>query len=174
MKPTITFTTAIILCFTILSCKDAKEETIVPKTKTYDKLQKANWFLGEWSNYMPEAEMTERWKKVNDSVYNGESYIVINEKDTVFAEKMSLEEVNGNLSYIVTVANQNNTEPVRFDMTSANDTLIVFENEHHDFPTKITYTKVGDDTLVAEIWGTKDGKPSSEKFTMKKHPVVIQ
>jgi hypothetical protein len=46
---------------------------------------------------------------------------------------------------------------------------LVFENPKHDYPKKITYTKINDDSLVAEISGILDGKPSSEKFSMKKN-----
>ena len=46
----------------------------------------------------------------------------------------------------------------------------MFENPGHDFPKKISYTKITNDSLVAEISGQQQGKPASEKFAMKKKP----
>jgi len=156
----------------LLACKkepQLQEQFIEAQpTKEYANLQKTNWFLGEWGNTSTEGELTERWKKTNDSVFSGESYFVTKGKDTVFAELIKLEEADGKVAYIVTVPNQNNGEAVRFEMTSISDSHIVFENPHHDFPNKIVYNKVGNDSLVAEIFGTKKGKPASEKFAMKK------
>lgn len=168
LNTTLLFATALTL---LLSCKretqaDAPAEAT--PAKTYASLEKASWFIGEWGNKSAEGELTERWKKENDSVYHGESYFVVGGKDTVFKEHVRLEEANGILAYIVTVPNQNNGEAVRFEMTSVKDNQIVFENPKHDFPNKVVYNKVGNDSLVAEIFGTQKGKPSTEKFAMKK------
>ncbi len=169
MKQNITLATA-ILCGLLFSCKEAaKNETPIPqKAKTYTQLEKARWVLGEWGNTTPEGELTERWKQENDSVYTGETYFVTGGKDTVFSESIRLEEVNGKLTYIATVPGQNNGKPVAFEMTSATENQIIFENPQHDFPSKITYNKISLDSMVAVISGTKDGKPASEQFAMKK------
>lgn len=152
----------------LASCnKEAKKEAVA-ETKTYDQLEKASWLLGEWGNKSPEGELTERWKRENDSVFKGESYFVTGDKDTVFAETIVLDETDEKLAYTVTVPDQNNAKPVRFKMTSITDGQIVFENPKHDFPAKITYKKIGNDSLKAEISGMRDGKPSSEIFAMKK------
>jgi hypothetical protein len=45
---------------------------------------------------------------------------------------------------------------------------LVFENPKHDYPKKITYTQITEDSLEAEISGILEGKASSEKFSMKK------
>jgi hypothetical protein len=101
-------------------------------------------------------------------VYHGESYFVVGSRDTVFSEHVRLEDANGKLAYIVTVPGQNNEQPVHFEMTSSNESQVIFENPQHDFPNKIIYNKVGNDSLVAEISGIKKGKPALEKFRMKK------
>lgn len=171
MKLNITLLPAAALVL-LASCKKETTETQsvaeAPTKKIYTNIAKAGWFLGEWGNSSKEGELTERWKKENDSVYHGESYFVVGGKDTVFAEHVKLEDANGKLAYIVTVPGQNNGQPVRFEMTSANESQIIFENPQHDFPSKIIYNKVGSDSLVAEISGTEKGKPKSEKFKMKK------
>jgi hypothetical protein len=53
-------------------------------------------------------------------------------------------------------------------MTKSNENEITFENPKHDFPNKIVYTKITNDSLVAVIYGKKDGKEMRENFPMKK------
>jgi len=157
-----------IVMMTTISCK---KETVMEKTaqpgKRFAALEKANWFLGRWENNAPEGNLSEIWKKQNDSTFSGESYFVI-KNDTVFAETVSLEEQNGKLSYVVTVPNQNDAKPVAFELTSSEANTLIFENPKHDYPNKIIYNQVGTDSLVAEIRGRKDGKEKNEFFRMKK------
>lgn len=157
-----------IVMMTTISCK---KETVIEKTeqpeKQFTALEKANWFLGRWENNSAEGNLSEIWTKENDSTFSGESYFVI-KNDTVFAEKVSLEERNGKLSYVVTVPNQNDAKPVAFELTKNSTQKLIFENPKHDFPNKIIYNQVGSDSLVAEIRGMKDGKEKKEFFKMKK------
>jgi hypothetical protein len=157
----------ILITLIIFSSCKKEVKTEIP-VKAYPSLAKAKWFIGEWGNKSAEGELTERWKKENDSVYLGESYYVVGQNDTVFAEHVRLEEANGKLSYIVTVPGQNKELPVSFEMTSATGTQITFENPKHDYPNKIIYNLVEKDSLIAEISGLKNGKPNTERFVMKK------
>ena len=170
MKQNITII-AVLIGSLVISCKETPKKTdasAVPDTRMYSQLEKAEWFLGEWGNVTPEGELTERWKQENDSVYLGESYFVMNGKDTVFAETVRLEETGGKLKYIVTVPGQNNGQPVPFEMTSATENQLVFENSQHDFPSKIIYNKITADSIMAEISGMQKGKPASQQFALKK------
>jgi hypothetical protein len=168
MKTTINLASAIALCL-LLSCKTdppkAAAETSSPTTALHTNLEKADWLLGKWGNTSSDGELTESWQKANDSVYNGESYF-ISGKDTLFSETIVISDVNGKMVYTPTVKGQNDEKPVRFDMTSINDSTIVFGNPAHDYPTKIVYNKISTDSLVAEISGMQKGKPVSEKFKM--------
>ena len=148
-----------------VSCKkqDKKENSI----KEYNQLKKASWFLGNWENNSKEALFKENWSQKNDSSYFAESFVIV-EKDTVFYEKVDLVETNDSLVYIVSVKDQNKEKPVSFYMTKSSEKELVFENPKHDFPTKIVYTKITNDSLVAAIYGKKDGKEMSELFPMKK------
>jgi len=159
----------LIAASVIVSCKNTNEKPADTSTpKSYSQIKNADWFIGVWDNTSAEGELTERWKKVNDSVYHGESYYVIAGKDTVFSETVELEETKGKLTYTVTVPNQNDEQPVSFEATSITGNQIIFKNPEHDFPNKIVYNKIGNDSLVAEIFGHKNGKPATEKFAMKK------
>lgn len=167
MKRNITLLAAAILLF---SCKENKEqatETTEEPVKSYSQLEKAQWLLGSWENASPEGNLSENWEKTNDSVYAGHTYFVIG-KDTVFTESITLVEANGKLAYVTAVSDQNGGKAIRFEMTSGTEDQLVFENPKHDFPQKITYNKITNDSLVAEISGMKEGKPSTEQFAMKK------
>ena len=156
----------------LLSCKENKETTSDISNKVQPKaftaIEKAAWLTGNWGHTTPEGALTEKWVKVNDSVMHGESYFVVDAKDTVFAETIELAETKGKLVYTVTVPGQNNEQPVPFEMTSATENQMVFENPAHDYPNKIVYNKINNDSLVAEISGMQKGKPASEQFAMKR------
>lgn len=171
MKRT-TLLSAALFCSLIFSCKKENTETETApaqtESKQYGQLEKNNWLIGSWGHTSPEGTLAEKWTKANDSVYKGESFFIIG-KDTVFAEYIDLIEANGKLTYTVSVKGQNNEEPVPFEMTSSDENKTVFENPKHDFPNKITYTKINNDSLVAVISGMQKGKPATETFAMKRH-----
>lgn len=134
-------------------------------TETQTLMKKTAWLVGEWRNFSPEGNATEVWVKENDSTLNGKSCFVIG-GDTVSSESLSLVERNNQLYYIPVVRDQNNGQPVEFALTSSTDKQLVFENPQHDFPTKITYTRITDDSLVAEISGMNKGQPASQQYPM--------
>lgn len=145
------------LCAILASCNN----------KTYPELDKAKWLLGDWEHTIPEGRFTESWEQANDSVYAGKSFFIA-EKDTTFAEYIQLTEDNGKLKYIVSVKGQNGEEPVAFTLTQASDSQLVFENPQHDFPDKIIYRKISADSVVAEISGLQNGRPSAEVFPLER------
>lgn len=166
-------TTLLLAAFAVVSCQERNEssaqygEPQEIETKTYEQLEKVNWLVGEWGNTSKEGNLTETWKQENDSTLLGESYVTI-EIDTVFYEKVVLQQKNDSLFYTVKAKGQNNEKPVSFYLSSASGNQLVFENPKHDFPNKITYNKISNDSLVAEIFGMKEGKESKESFPMKK------
>lgn len=151
------------------SCKkESQIEVLGIKTKKeFNLLNKANWFLGSWGNITKEATFKEVWNKNNDSSFVGESFVFV-EKDTVFYERMDLFQKNDSLILKISVKDQNKEKPVSFYLTKSNDKEVTFENPKHDFPTKIVYTKITNDSMVGAIYGKKNGKELSETFPMKK------
>lgn len=161
---------AIAITALVVSCqKKEKTETTAPEptAKTYALIDKASWLVGEWGNTSKEGVLTETWTRLNDSTLTAQTYFVTG-KDTVHTESVVLEQKMDSLFYIPTVKNQNDGKPVTFKLTSSTDQLLVFENPKHDFPQKITYNKVTNDSLVAAISGMKNGKESKESYPMKK------
>ena len=166
MKKSTGFISLIVLIFSasilmFISCQNKSE-------KKFDKLEKMNWLLGNWENEMPEGVLTETWTKENDSTFSGTTYFIINKKDTVHSEAIILSQLNDELVYRPTVKGQNNDEPVDFKLSSESENSFSFENPKHDYPQKIVYKKVNENSLVATISGIQQGKESSESYTMKK------
>jgi hypothetical protein len=155
-----------IVLFACSNQVDSNKETII-KSDDSIVMKQANWFLGSWQNKTSDGDFTEIWKQKNDSVYIGVSYVIV-KTDTVFYESISLEQKNKKWNYIVSVKNQNNEQPVSFEMTSMTPNQLVFENPSHDFPSKITYTKITQDSMVAKISGILKGKDQTEYFPMKR------
>ena len=73
-------------------------------------------------------------------------------------EKRLLEEVtivarDGKLFYIPIVSDQNNHQPVKFEITSSSTKEFTAENDEHDFPKRIHYKSINADSLYAKIDG---------------------
>lgn len=169
MKRTVTILSAIAFTTAFVSCQK-KETTSVegePTPKTFEQIEKANWLVGEWGSVSKEGTLTETWTKLNDSTLTGQTYFVVG-KDTVHSESIVLEQKGDSLYYVPTIKNQNEGKPVAFKNTNISDELMIFENKKHDFPQKITYNKISNDSLIAGISGMKDGKENKESYPMKK------
>lgn len=153
-------TTLLLLLLAIVSCKefDSNEK---------DKIKAARWLLGNWENNSADGNLSETWKKINDSTFQAQSYF-IKEKDTLHFETITLQQKGEQLTYSAAVKGQNEDKPVSFKLTTGTEKQLVFENPKHDYPQKISYTQITPDSLVAQISGMQQGKPSSEQFSMKK------
>lgn len=137
------------------------------KLQEKNTLKKAAWLIGTWENKTPKGSLYETWGKADEHSYSGKSYLV-KEQDTFVFENIRLVQEEEKLFYIPTVKGQNNNLPVRFASGTISETQLVFENPQHDFPQVISYTRIGADSLVAEISGIKNGQERRQAFPMKR------
>ncbi len=152
-------TTFIILIASLWAgCQKAQEPQM---------LAQSEWLLGNWENKAPEGHFLEQWNKADNEAFNGKSFFIVN-KDTLFSENIELTQKDGAVFYTATVKGQNNNQPVAFKLTSSKPGELVFENPKHDYPQRIVYRKINDDSLVAIISGTQQGKKSLEQFPLKR------
>lgn len=136
-------------------------------TKPKTNLNPAEWLIGTWQCTSAEGISYETWAKASEQEYVGKSYMLA-EKDTVVFENIRLVQEQDGLFYIPAVTDQNKGLPIRFAGTTFSANVFVFENPEHDFPQRISYTKIGADSLVAEISGKKDGQELKQSFPMKR------
>ena len=106
--------------------------------------------LGTWGMSTPNGKIIETWKKNGNNRYAGTSYMVSGTDTTIF-ETVTLEKTAAGVFYIVTAAGQNNEKPVSFQQTTARGNLFIFENPKHDYPRRISYEFVNNETLRAWI-----------------------
>lgn len=154
------YTLAFVAFLTIVSCKENENPA-------KDKIKTADWLIGNWENRLEQGTLSESWEKSNDSTFNGKSFF-IKDKDTLNNETIVLSQNGEDLFYIPVVQGQNNNEPVIFTMTKADAKQLVFENPKHDFPQRISYTKITKDSIVATISGVVNGKTKGESYPMKR------
>jgi hypothetical protein len=158
----------LIMLIAIVACNQKPNvKNLDSKTIPFAELQKASWLIGTWENNATAGNSTERWEKKNDSIFTGICFMIIG-SDTVSYETICLEQKGTALFYIPTVKNQNEGESVRFELTSSTTEQLVFENPTHDFPRKITYTQITNDSLLAVVSGPRNGKEHSIQFPMKR------
>lgn len=137
------------------------------QTAATAQISKAEWLAGTWENKTSRGITYETWKKVNAQELRGASYS-LKGTDTLFHETVRLLQKDDQLYYIPTVNGQNNGQPVRFALKEATDERLVFENPQHDFPQVVSYSRIGADSLVAKISGTRNGRFREAAFPMKK------
>jgi hypothetical protein len=130
-------------------------------------IQKLGWLLGSWNNVSSEGSLYEIWTQINDSAFSGHGFMIAG-NDTVFSEKISLEQKGNDLFYIPTVRDQNDGAAVSFKLISHDQGEFVFENKEHDFPQRIIYKSVPPDSLHARLEGTDKGSFRKEEFFLKK------
>lgn len=133
-----------------------------------EQLKNAEWLLGKWVNTTDEGESVEIWEKASDSTFHGLNYFVMN-GDTSFSEEIRLAVIHDTLYYIPIVRDQNSGQPIYFQLKSASADQLIFENEKHDFPQFISYTKVTGDSILAEISGEKSGIKKKVQFPMRRN-----
>lgn len=130
-------------------------------------MHNTEWLLGTWESKTSQGILYETWHKTDEHSFDAKSYY-LNNSGTLLFETIQLKEYEGRLLYIVSALKENNEKPVQFTSTNITPTNFIFENQLHDFPQVISYTKINSDSLVAEVPGKYNGETLKEQFTIKK------
>lgn len=167
----------VFLSVLMSSCKNDVErdnESLETPNKVeankYEKLNELQWLLGNWENEDDGMISKEKWSKTNDNTYKGMSFRLLR-SDTVFAEKMVLQEGNdGLIMTVTTLEGKKEVDPVSFKLVSPDKRKFIFENKNHDFPQRIIYTNPQKDKIHAWIEGDVLGEKQriDFHFTRKK------
>ncbi len=135
----------ITAAFVFIQCSNKKKESV----KT---VKQFNWLTGFWTMTEKDGTTTEQWENVNDSLMKGKSDFVKGDSIIPF-ETIRLFRRNKEFLYEAKAAGQNNELPVEFKITSFTDTSFIAENPQHDFPKRITYLLIGNDSIHAFVDG---------------------
>jgi hypothetical protein len=107
---------------------------------------------GTWKTERRSGSFYEVWQKQNDSTLTAFTYR-IKDNDTTKLETVVLSLRNGKIVYSPTTINQNNQQPVDFNLVQIAGGRFDFENKAHDFPQLISYEVRNGDSLYASISG---------------------
>lgn len=138
----------LICCF---SCSGSKTDL-----KNFDAL------AGDWKSVVGEDIFLESWK-MNNGRLEGEGYF-LNKKDTLFGERLVVDNIYGKLVYIADVKGQS---PILFTCKNNVENLWQFENMEHDFPQIIRYELKGD-SLWVRLTGIQDSTEHTETLMLIK------
>jgi Domain of unknown function (DUF6265) len=125
--------------------------------KEKDSMEPFKWVLGDWQTERKSGIMTESWKRLNDSSFEGKSYMTSREGAQKVLEEMQLVYRKKVYHFISAVPGQNKELPVSFAINDFSDKHFLAENPAHDFPRRIKYERMKQDSLHAWI----DGGPAN-------------
>jgi len=105
---------------------------------------------GAWMMEGNEKNFGESWTKLSDVSFRGLGYS-FRQKDTSFLEEVILTRKDGKWTYTPRTLGQGNGNPVTFTLTGSTQREYIFENPAHDFPKRIIYRFIGQDSIHASI-----------------------
>jgi hypothetical protein len=111
----------------------------------------------------PPTYIMEKWTSYPDSL-SGAGYS-LNGSDTVLTEYISIQMVNDKLTYIARPKGQ---AMVSFSLIESGNGKFVFENKANDFPQKLSYQKLPNDSLSITLDGVANGIDRSMTFKYEK------
>ncbi|MGB1308268.1 MAG: DUF6265 family protein [Oceanihabitans sp.] len=156
-----------ILLLSSTACINKKKDLVITP-KSYLQIEQLQWLVGNWTNITEKEQSFENWVKSNDSTLTAHSYTLV-KNDTVFAERVTLQQLDENqVAFTVVAYQQNNNQPVTFMLTSTKNKVFTFENPKHDFPSLIAYTNPVKDSIHAWIEGKINGNSRKVDFYFKK------
>lgn len=131
--------------------------TICISCNRQTELEKMNWLHGRWIGHSSDGVLfIELWNKKSEKLLLGQSFGMQSE-DTIYKEYPKMELIEGKLFYITNIPKV--ATPVLFKSTSIDNAGIVFENTENEFPQKVSYKKIGKDSLYIIF----EGKHNNEK-----------
>jgi hypothetical protein len=122
---------------------------------------------GSWRMKTAKGVTGERWKKVSNDELQNQAF-KINGKDTMLLERVQLVKKGNDVYYISMVQNQNDGKSVPFKLTESANNQFIFSNPAHDFPQRIVYQFVTQDSIHAWIDGQYNGKFIKQDFYYKR------
>jgi Domain of unknown function (DUF6265) len=129
-------------------------------------IAKLTWLAGNWRMERNNRVVDEQWMIPAGGVMLGMGRTVVKGKEVEHEFLQIREGPGGALFYIAMPSGQ---KEAAFQVKSQTDTSVVFENQLHDFPQRISYTLQPDGSLLAAIEGTSpDGEAKRIEFPYQK------
>jgi len=123
------------------------------------------WLEGEWTRESRRGTVTEEWKRVSDVTMEGTA-TVTSDGVTRVTEYLRIEVFGDEVFY--TAKPGENPLPTPFKLIESDGDRFLFENEDHDFPQRIIYTRDGEGGMTARIEGSVDGEQRGIDFQFRR------
>jgi len=138
--------------------------SICSQTSAVRSISDLSWMSGDWQSPAgSRSQVEEHWTKPAGASMMGMSRTIVGEKTAEF-EYLRIEQRTDGVYYVAHPKAQCPGTDFRLTRSSASEA--VFENPQHDFPKRIIYRRIGDDSLTASIDGGEGTK--SMAFPMQR------
>ncbi len=134
-----------------------------PKTDADKIFNSLSIIKGGWQMETRKGAIYEEWNLGDTKNYLGNSY-KMTYSDTILLENLEIKMERNSIYYISTVIDQNDQKPISFKLVNHTNKTYTFENKLHDYPQRIIYNFINNDSLVAKIEGTKNNKYLHSEF----------
>lgn len=119
------------------------------QTSQASAIDRAGWLAGCWEMRARNRVTMEMWMPPSGGTMLGASRTTAGGATREF-EHLRLHAAGDTLVYTALPSGQHEAS---FRSTTVSATALVFENPAHDFPQKITYRRVGEDSVIARVEG---------------------
>ncbi len=128
------------------------------------RLEQLGWLAGCWERSSGRRVVEEQWMRPRAGLMLGAGRTVEGDSVVEF-EHVRMLERGGRLVYAAAPSGQ---PPAEFESIVVSDSAVTFENPGHDFPQRISYRRLGADSLVARIEGVRGGRVRGVDFAYRR------
>jgi hypothetical protein len=133
---------------------DTTEQIVYPTWKIdCVKRRDLDYLVGTWK--VKDKESYEVWQKRSPDEYAGYAYRIKDGQQRI-TETLSIQVVNGMITYRATVPDQNQGQTISFPLDPEIPDALSFENPEHDFPKKIKYRRLDENTIAVQVSGADE------------------
>lgn len=133
------------------------------------KPEALNWVTGNYKLKSDYGKYFENWEKIDSVTYLGFGYFMdADNEDTLFRQRMKLQQTADGLFLFFNVKNQNDNKDVEFRLTKLDNKTYTFENPFRDYPSIVTYKLLNDTSINVVMRGFKKGEEKIEDFVITK------
>ena len=138
--------------------------SLAAATAQAPRVQQVGWLAGCWQRVDGGRTVEEQWMRPRGGLMLGAGRTVEGDSLVEFEQVMILERA-GRLVYAARPSGQ---APAEFESIAVTDSSVTFENPAHDFPQRVLYRRVGADSLVARVEGTRGGRARGADFPYRR------
>jgi len=141
----------IVVATTSLKEKFESWQPAEEKPELSEPFHAAQMLIGDWRADKGIQEVFERWSENADGGLSGQGVAVLNGAETLFVEQFTITPTDSGVFY--TAESDMADVIVPFRLTVFTENSLMFENPEHEWPRRIIYKLLTEDSLHAHIEG---------------------